>query len=79
MVVIACRTPGTAAAVPAKMHTAATASTGRSQTIPARARGRPSAAPSRARLARPAGSGIRRTRTITQSAASAARYRAYRP
>lgn len=79
MVVIACRRPGTAAAVPAKMHTAATASTGRSQTTPDRARARPSVAPSRARLGRPAGSGIRRTWTITQSAASAARCRACRP
>jgi hypothetical protein len=36
MVTIACRTPGTASAVPAKKTTAARASTGRSQTVPAR-------------------------------------------
>jgi hypothetical protein len=36
MLVIACRTPGTAAAVPAKTHTAARATTGRSQTMPGR-------------------------------------------
>jgi hypothetical protein len=36
MFVIACRTPGTAAAVPAKMHTAARATTGRIQTMAGR-------------------------------------------
>ena len=36
MFVIACRTPGTAAALPAKMHTAARATTGRSQTMAGR-------------------------------------------
>jgi hypothetical protein len=36
MFVIACRTPGTAAALPAKTHTAARATTGRSQTMAGR-------------------------------------------
>jgi hypothetical protein len=49
MFVIACRTPGTAAAVPANRHTAARATTGRSQTRPV-----PDRSPASDRLGRPA-------------------------
>ena len=49
MFVIACRTPGTAAAVPANRHTAARATTGRSQTRPV-----PDRSPVSDRLGRPA-------------------------
>jgi hypothetical protein len=69
MVVIACRTPGTAAAVPAKMHTAARATTGRSQTTDGRD-------PCRSPPDRPEAN---RSSRITASAASAARWRACRP
>jgi hypothetical protein len=59
MFVIACRTPGTAAALPAKTHTAARATTGRSQTMAGRdpcrsPPGRPEANRSSRRTASPA-------------------------
>jgi hypothetical protein len=69
MVVIACRTPGTAAALPAKMHTAARATTGRSQTMPGRD-------PCRSPPDRPEAN---RSSRRTASPASAARWRACRP
>lgn len=73
MVVIACRTPGTAAAVPAKMHTAARATTGRSQTMPRCAPSRSS--PPRS-LGRPA---TNRADRSSASAPSASRCRVCRP
>jgi hypothetical protein len=73
MVVIACRTPGTAAAVPAKMHTAARATTGRSQTMP---RWAPSRASPPRSLGRPA---TNRADRSSASAASASRCRVCRP
>ncbi len=69
MVVIACRTPGTAAALPAKMHTAARATTGRSQTMPGRD-------PCRSPPDRPEAN---RSSRRTASPASATRWRACRP
>ncbi|HEY4701780.1 MAG TPA: hypothetical protein VIH64_07820 [Streptosporangiaceae bacterium] len=69
MFVIACRTPGTAAAVPAKMHTAARATTGRSHTMAGRD-------PCRSSPDRPEAN---RSSRSTASAASAARYRRCRP
>ncbi len=69
MFVIACRTPGTAAAVPAKMHTAARATTGRSHTMAGRD-------PCRSPPDRPEAN---RSSRRTASAASAARWRACRP
>ncbi len=73
MVVIACRTPGTAAAVPAKMHTAARATTGRSQTMPRWA-------PSRSSPPRPLGRpATNRADRSSASAASASRCRVCRP
>jgi len=69
MFVIACRTPGTAAAVPAKMHTAARATTGRSHTMAGRD-------PCRSSPDRPEAN---RSSRSPASAASAARYRRCRP
>jgi hypothetical protein len=69
MFVIACRTPGTAAADPAKMHTAARATTGRSHTMAGRD-------PCRSSPDRPEAN---RSSRSPASAASAARYRRCRP
>lgn len=71
MLVIACRTPGTAAAVPAKMHTAARATTGRSQTMPGR-----DFSPGSGRAGRPA---TYRSAASTPDPASASRCLACRP
>ena len=71
MFVIACRTPGTAAALPAKTHTAARATTGRSHTMPARDR-----SPVSDRPGRPA---TNRSAASTMEPASASRCLACRP
>jgi hypothetical protein len=71
MFVIACRTPGTAAALPAKTHTAARATTGRSHTMPARDR-----SPVSDRAGRPA---TNRSAASTIEPASASRCLACRP
>jgi hypothetical protein len=71
MFVIACRTPGTAAAVPAKMHTAARATTGRSQTMPGR-----DLSPGSDRAGRPA---TYRSAASTPDPASASRCLVCRP